>query len=80
MDLRFVEKPEPEGPFGAKGMGELAMNPTAPAIINAIHDAVGVWVDDLPAEKGRVAAAMRRPRNDLAGAPAQRARSPIEEA
>ncbi len=38
------------------------------------------WVDDLPAEKGRVAAAMRRPRNDLAGAPAQRARSPIEEA
>ncbi len=60
MDLTVIEKPEPGGPFGAKGMGELAMNPTAPAIINAIHDAVGVWVNDLPADKKRLAAATRR--------------------
>jgi len=60
MDPVIIEKLDPGGPFGAKGMGELAMNPTAPAIINAIRDAVGVYVNDLPADKGRVAAAIRR--------------------
>ena len=44
-----VVDPHPEGPFGAKGVGELALTPTAPAVINAIHDAVGVWVHELPA-------------------------------
>ncbi len=56
MDPVIIEKPDPGGPFGAKGMGELAMNPTAPAIINAIRDAVGVYVNDLPANPERVAA------------------------
>jgi CO/xanthine dehydrogenase Mo-binding subunit/aerobic-type carbon monoxide dehydrogenase small subunit (CoxS/CutS family) len=60
MDPVIIEKLDPGGPFGAKGMGELAMNPTAPAIINAIRDAVGVYVNDLPADRGRVAAAIRR--------------------
>jgi aldehyde oxidoreductase len=60
MDPVIIEKLDPGGPFGAKGMGELAMNPTAPAIINAIRDAVGVYVNDLPADKERVAAAIRR--------------------
>jgi aldehyde oxidoreductase len=60
MDPVIIEKLDPGGPFGAKGMGELAMNPTAPAIINAIRDAVGVYVNDLPADKGRVAAAIKR--------------------
>jgi len=60
MDPVIIEKLDPGGPFGAKGMGELAMNPTAPAIINAIRDAVGVYVNDLPADKGRVAEAIRR--------------------
>jgi CO/xanthine dehydrogenase Mo-binding subunit/aerobic-type carbon monoxide dehydrogenase small subunit (CoxS/CutS family) len=46
--------PHPKGPFGAKGMGELALSPTAPAVINAIHDAVGVWIRELPATKERV--------------------------
>jgi len=59
MDPVIIEKLDPGGPFGAKGMGELAMNPTAPAIINAIRDAVGVYVNDLPADKGRVAGAIR---------------------
>lgn len=44
----IVEDHHPLGPFGAKGMGELPMNPTAPAIVNAIHNAVGVWVNNLP--------------------------------
>ena len=44
----LVEVPHPHGPLGAKGMGELAISPTAPAVVNAIHDAVGIWISDLP--------------------------------
>ncbi|HJM42688.1 MAG TPA: molybdopterin cofactor-binding domain-containing protein, partial [Nitrospinota bacterium] len=50
----MVEDPEIEGPFGAKGVGEVSTIPTAPAIINAIHDACGVWIYDLPATKEKV--------------------------
>lgn len=45
-----VEHPTTQGPYGAKGVGEIAGIPTAPAIINAIYNAVGVRVDCLPAE------------------------------
>ena len=45
----LIETIDPNGPFGAKGVGECAMVPTAPAIVNAIYDAVGVRVKDLPA-------------------------------
>lgn len=45
----IVEDEEPSGPFGAKGIAEAAVIPTAPAIINAIRDAVGVRIRDLPA-------------------------------
>ena len=45
----IVEDEEPSGPFGAKGIAEAAAIPTAPAIINAIRDAVGVRIRDLPA-------------------------------
>lgn len=44
----LVEENHPYGPFGAKGMGELPLNATAPAILNAIYDAVGVRVTSLP--------------------------------
>jgi len=44
----LVETVDSKGPFGAKGVGEPAMIPTAAAIANAIYDAVGVWVYDLP--------------------------------
>jgi aldehyde oxidoreductase len=44
----IVEDPHPLGPFNAKGMGELVLAPVAPAIANAIHDAIGVWVNELP--------------------------------
>lgn len=54
-----ITTPHPKGPFGAKGMGELAITPAAPAIINAIHDAVGVWIRELPASKEKVLEAMR---------------------
>ncbi|HEY9121479.1 MAG TPA: hypothetical protein VIM80_00635, partial [Brevefilum sp.] len=53
-----ITDPHPKGPFGAKGMGELALSPTAPAVINAIHDAAGVWVRDLPATQDRILKAL----------------------
>jgi CO/xanthine dehydrogenase Mo-binding subunit len=59
MDVVIIETPEPGGPFGAKGMGELATNPTAPAIINAIRDAVGSHIDDLPATREKVLAEIK---------------------
>ena len=46
----IVEVPEPTGPFGAKGVGEPALIPTAPAILNAIHQATGWWVNRIPAD------------------------------
>ena len=56
----IVEPFEPSGPFGAKGIGEPACVPTAPAIINAIYDAVGVRIKDLPATPEKVLAALRK--------------------
>ena len=53
----IVESPEPSGPFGAKGVGEPALIPTAPAILNAIADALGVRIYALPANLERVLAA-----------------------
>lgn len=43
------ECPSTNGPFGAKGLGEMTANCPAPAIVNAIHDAVGIWLNKLPA-------------------------------
>lgn len=54
-----VEVPDPTGPYGAKGVGEMTTLPTAPVIISAIHDAVGVWMDTLPATAERVWRAMQ---------------------
>ena len=44
----LVETEEPTGPFGAKSIGEVAINGPAPAIANALYDAVGVRIRDLP--------------------------------
>ena len=53
----IIEAAEPTGPFGAKGVGEPALIPTAPAILNAIADALGVRIYALPANLERVLAA-----------------------
>ena len=50
----FVEEEERSGPYGAKGLGEPVMLATAPAIINAIHDAINVRIYDLPATPDKV--------------------------
>ncbi|MCA3562266.1 MAG: molybdopterin-dependent oxidoreductase [Aestuariivirga sp.] len=59
----LVERASSAGPFGAKGIGEQALIPTAPAILNAIHHATGARITRIPATPGRVLAALktRRP-------------------
>jgi CO/xanthine dehydrogenase Mo-binding subunit len=54
----ILEHPSDKGPFGAKGIGEMANNAQAPAICSAIHDAVGVWINELPATPERVLRAL----------------------
>ncbi len=55
----LIEVPDPEGPFGAKGLGEHVLIPTAPAILNAIRHATGVLVTKIPATPSRIRAAIR---------------------
>jgi xanthine dehydrogenase molybdenum-binding subunit len=58
IELQWVETKDPEGPFGAKGLGEAGIVPTAPAIANAIYDAVGVRIRDLPITPEKVLQAL----------------------
>ena len=55
----IVEPYDPAGPFGAKGIGEPACVPSAPAIANAIYDAVGVRIKDLPITPEKILAALK---------------------
>jgi CO/xanthine dehydrogenase Mo-binding subunit len=64
----LVEAPFSGAPHGAKGVGELPMDVAAPAVIAAIHDAVGAWVCELPATPERIVAAMDPAGGRLAGA------------
>ncbi len=50
----ILEIPDPQGPLGARGMAEMPFVPTAAAIGAAIHDATGVWIDELPYTPERV--------------------------
>jgi CO/xanthine dehydrogenase Mo-binding subunit len=54
----LIENPYSGGPHGAKGIGELPMDGPAPAIVAAIHDATGVWIDEVPATAEKVLEAM----------------------
>jgi CO/xanthine dehydrogenase Mo-binding subunit/aerobic-type carbon monoxide dehydrogenase small subunit (CoxS/CutS family) len=58
VECILIEDPSSEGPFGAKGVGEQALIPTAPAIFNAIHHATGVRLRRAPATPDRVRAAI----------------------
>ncbi|MRS04931.1 xanthine dehydrogenase family protein molybdopterin-binding subunit, partial [bacterium] len=48
MDVIFVQTDEPSGPFGAKSVSEIAIDGVAPAVANALHNATGVWIRELP--------------------------------
>jgi CO/xanthine dehydrogenase Mo-binding subunit len=58
LDSVIYECPSSNGPFGAKGLGEMTANCPAPAIVNAIHDAVGIWLNELPASPEKVLKAL----------------------
>ena len=55
----LVEEGEPTGPYGAKGVGEPGIVPTAPAIANAVFDAIGIQVTEIPVTAERVIEAIR---------------------
>jgi len=55
----ILETADKDGPFGAKGIGEPGCVPTAPAVANAIYDAVGVRIKDLPITPEKVLAALK---------------------
>ncbi len=55
-----IETNDPFGPFGAKGIGEPGLVPTAPAIANAIYDATGVRIKELPITPEKVLAALKK--------------------
>jgi len=50
----IVERPDPRGPWGVRGMGEMPFIPLVPALVAAVHDATGVWFDEFPLTPERV--------------------------
>jgi len=54
-----VEQPTKDGPYGAKGIGEIVSIPTTPAITNAVYNAVGVRIDRLPVDQEQIAKAVK---------------------
>jgi len=58
----LVEDPDPNGPFGAKEVGQGPLLPVMPAIANAVYDAVGVRIDEVPITPEKVLAALRAKR------------------
>jgi CO/xanthine dehydrogenase Mo-binding subunit len=59
LQVAFADSYEPTGPFGAKGLGELGLDPTAAVIANAIHDACGVRITRLPITPEKIRRALR---------------------
>ncbi|OHD74183.1 MAG: hypothetical protein A2V99_14070 [Spirochaetes bacterium RBG_16_67_19] len=56
----IVENPHEEGPYGAKGMSELPVSMAAPAVVSALHDALGVWLTRIPATPERILQALAK--------------------
>lgn len=55
----ILEHPDPRGPWGARGMAEMPYLPLTPAVVAAVHDAVGIWFDEFPLTPERVYSALR---------------------
>jgi CO/xanthine dehydrogenase Mo-binding subunit len=62
-----VEDPDPNGPFGAKECGQGPLLPVPPAVANAVYDAVGVRIDEVPITPEKVFKALRRKEKGEAG-------------
>jgi CO/xanthine dehydrogenase Mo-binding subunit len=54
MTTVIMETPDPEGPWGALGMAEMPYIPFAPAVSAAVHDALGIWIDQFPLTGERI--------------------------
>jgi carbon-monoxide dehydrogenase large subunit len=59
MSVDFVETPQKDGPMGARGIGEHTMIPTPAAIANALYDACGVRISEMPVTAEKVWRALR---------------------
>jgi len=59
VEVVVLEIPDPRGPWGARGMAEMPFIPFAPAVVAALHDATGIWFDEIPLTPDRVLAALR---------------------
>ncbi|MEK6192646.1 MAG: molybdopterin-dependent oxidoreductase, partial [Deltaproteobacteria bacterium] len=66
VEAVLIEKGDEDGPYGAKGIGEPGLVPTAPAIANAIYDAIGVRISELPITPERVLDAIKAKEGDEA--------------
>jgi CO/xanthine dehydrogenase Mo-binding subunit len=69
--ISVLERPAPDGPYGGKGPGEMCANPVLPAVANAVFDAVGVRIDELPITPEKILRGIRanggvKPRQRLA--------------
>ncbi|MFZ8842998.1 molybdopterin-dependent oxidoreductase [Thermoflexus sp.] len=67
LGVIFIETVEPTHPFGIKAVAEIPMDGVAPAVVNAIYDAVGVWITQIPATPERVWRALREARTEETG-------------
>ncbi|HJQ79419.1 MAG TPA: hypothetical protein VJ828_05660, partial [Lacipirellulaceae bacterium] len=61
MELIFIEEPDPECPFGARGVGEIGLVPTAPAIAGALYRYDGILRTRLPMRESPAATAIIKP-------------------
>ncbi|MGE4469655.1 MAG: molybdopterin-dependent aldehyde oxidoreductase [Desulfovibrio sp.] len=59
MEIIYVETPRPDGPFGASGVGEMPLSAPHAAVINAIYNACGVRIRELPAKPDKVLAGLK---------------------
>ena len=60
IDAVMLELPDPLSPLGARGVGEPPFLPLAPAVVAAIHDAIGIWIDRIPATAESIATALAK--------------------
>jgi CO/xanthine dehydrogenase Mo-binding subunit len=60
LSIGFIEELEYGGPFGAKSIGECSVVPAAPAVVNAISNAIGVEFNDLPVTPEKILAALKK--------------------
>ncbi len=64
LDSIIIESDEPNGPYGAKEVGEGAIMPVIPSILNAVYDATGVRINELPVTPERIRLALKKKRQD----------------